>query len=275
MPIETRHPVYTKHDKRRIRARDANEGEDAVKEAGVAYLPKLQDQTDIDYQAYKLRSVYFNATGRSVDGMVGLINRKEPTVELPDAIEDMEDTATEEGQSLEEVAKCATELMLVGGRLGILIDRPTEDNETPFLVVYAAEEITNWRETDDGELIMVVLEEGYFEADVQDPYTLVARIRFRELIMGELIDEAGEPTGTIGYIQRVWQKTEVQTTGTKGGYVVVQTIVPLQDGQPMDAIPFVFVNPKGVGIAVWEPPILDIATPDRPAHALGQRRGRQ
>ena len=181
-------------------------GEDAVKNATTAYLPKLEDQTDPEYNAYRLRAVYFNATGRTVDGMTGLVNRKAPVIELPASIEYLEEKATEDGQSLAEVAKHATEGLLISGRLGFLVDRPRLDNQPPYLAGYAAEEITNWREAEDGTLTMVVLKEGYYEADSQDPYTLKAKVRYRELVLIADQDPAGEPLGTATYHQRLWKR---------------------------------------------------------------------
>jgi hypothetical protein len=172
----------------------------------------------------------------------------------------MEESATKDGSSLEEVTKDATESMLVSGRLGLLVDRPPADNEPSYIVCYSAEEIINWREDEDDELLLVVLQEGYFEeTSPEDPYTLVAKVRYRELVMAEILTEAGEPTGTTGYVQRVWeQDTNPQSNVGAGEYIINDEIVPLKDGAPLDHIPFTFVNPKGVGLEVHNPPILDI-----------------
>ncbi len=67
-----------------LRARDLIAGEDAVKAAGQRYLPRLEAQSDAEYQGYKSRACFFNATGRTFDGFLGLVFRLEPTVKLPD-----------------------------------------------------------------------------------------------------------------------------------------------------------------------------------------------
>ncbi len=59
-------------------------GEDAVKAAGEAFLPRLELQTDAEYGAYKARASFFNATSRTADGFLGLIFRRAPFVRLPD-----------------------------------------------------------------------------------------------------------------------------------------------------------------------------------------------
>lgn len=257
MPITSTHPQYRKFYDRWTRAQDASDGEDAVKERGTSYLPKLEEQTDTDYRAYKTRAVYFNATGRTVDGMSGLINRKKPVIEVPKTIENITSQATMDGMSLSEVAKGVTEGLLIGGRVGILVDRPEMENEPAYLALYETTEITNWREDDDGNLLMVVLKEGYYEPLTTDPYILEDKIRYRELFLGSLIDEAGEEIpDTIGYTQRVWEQNDL-TNGQ--AFVVTREVTPLRNGEPLDKIPFVLLTPKGLGTDVWEPPILDIA----------------
>lgn len=257
MPITSTHPQYRHYYDRWTRAQDASDGEDAVKQRGTAYLPKLEEQSDDDYRAYKTRAVYFNATGRTVDGMSGLINRKAPVVEMPTAIEGLQDKATTDGMSLSEVAKGITEALLIGGRVGILVDRPELENEPPYLALYTTTEITNWREDEDGNLLMVVLKEGYYEPLTSDPYILEDKVRYRELFLGSQIDEQGdEIPDTVGYTQRVWE----QNTLTDGqNFVVTREITPLRNGQPLEKIPFVLLTPKGLGTVIWEPPILDIA----------------
>ncbi len=67
------------------RARDLLAGEDAVKAAGVKYLPRLEAQTEDEYQAYKGRACFFNATRRAADAFVGLVFRKAPFVRMPES----------------------------------------------------------------------------------------------------------------------------------------------------------------------------------------------
>ena len=86
MPTDSTHPDYEANLIAGLRARDVFAGEDAVKAAGVRYLPRLDSQSDDEYAAYKARTSFFNATARTVDGFVGLIFRREPTVKLPERV---------------------------------------------------------------------------------------------------------------------------------------------------------------------------------------------
>jgi hypothetical protein len=93
MPVNVKHSEYLKFEPRWLRCRHCYEGSDAVKEAGVTYLPEL-DSHKISgggraYEAYKARALFFNATGRTVDGFAGAVFQKTPTVKLEPEQEDV------------------------------------------------------------------------------------------------------------------------------------------------------------------------------------------
>ena len=83
MPVDSTHLDYDANAAAWLRARDVLAGEDAVKAAGIRYLPQLDSQSDNEYIAYKERASFFNATARTADGFVGLIFRREPSVKFP------------------------------------------------------------------------------------------------------------------------------------------------------------------------------------------------
>src|SRR5512137_2014629 len=84
MPANSTHADYDASLPAWIRARDLLAGEDAVKAAGAKYLPRLDGQTDEDYEAYKARACFSNATRRAADAFVGLVFRKAPFVKIPE-----------------------------------------------------------------------------------------------------------------------------------------------------------------------------------------------
>lgn len=70
---------------------DACAGEHAVKVRGELYLPRPNpmDQSpaaDARYKAYIQRATYFNAAGRTLNGLIGLAFGKWPEINLPTAI---------------------------------------------------------------------------------------------------------------------------------------------------------------------------------------------
>src|SRR3954469_8759074 len=84
MPVNSLHPDYEQMLPAWTRARDVLAGEDAIKAAGEKYLPRLTEQSDSEYLAYKARAAFFNATSRTADGYVGLIFRRAPFIKLPE-----------------------------------------------------------------------------------------------------------------------------------------------------------------------------------------------
>ncbi len=82
--VNSAHPDYDANAAAWLRASDVFAGEDAVKSAGKLYLPKLDSPSFDEYNAYRSRASFFNATARIADGFVGLIFRREPTFKVPD-----------------------------------------------------------------------------------------------------------------------------------------------------------------------------------------------
>jgi hypothetical protein len=84
MPVNSTHPEYDAMAPDWIRARDVIAGEDAVKAAGVRYLPRLDCQTEEEYGANRDRASFFNASARTGEGFAGLIFRRVPFLKIPE-----------------------------------------------------------------------------------------------------------------------------------------------------------------------------------------------
>ena len=101
MAVDNTHSQYNAKATMWERCRDCCEGSDAVKAKGQKYLPQLTDQTPNEYEAYKARANFYGATGRTVNGLAGMVFRKEPKVELPGPVEDCAGDITLTGVPLE------------------------------------------------------------------------------------------------------------------------------------------------------------------------------
>src|SRR5258708_16883835 len=84
VPVNSTHAEYDTSAAEWIRARDVIAGEDAVRAAGVRYLPRLDCQTEEEYAAYRDRASFFNASARTGEGFAGLIFRRVPFLKIPD-----------------------------------------------------------------------------------------------------------------------------------------------------------------------------------------------
>lgn len=235
MPINSTHPKYDARLPQWVKCRDAFEGEDAIKKAGVAYLPKLKGQEDDDYKAYKRRALFYSITAKSVSALVGMATSKDPKIVYPESM-NMYFNDSEMIQFSEIYAMSLGEVILMS-RCGILVDLPT-DGGNPYPAIYQAEDIINWRSNDNGKLTLVVLREEYDLQDPSDEYVTTREIRFREL---RLIDNV--------YTQRIYNK-DAEFVGEP---------TPLIRGKPLDFIPFFVVNPVGTGMNDHKPLMLDIA----------------
>lgn len=241
--------------------RDVVVGQRAVHKAGRAYLPELGGQTQAEYDAYKMRALFMNATGRTVEGLVGLVFRKDPVLGKLFTQAPFKDYAQDidmAGTSLAGFAqKCVTDAIVVA-RCGVLVDHPAppappkkgakitiEQSRSlgmrPYLTHYRAEDILNWRfaRIDNQVRLSQVFLQEEDETDTKG-----TKKQIRELSLD----------GGV-YVQRIWR----QGSGRKVGWVASPDIVPKMDGKPITVIPFWLIQPMEGRGDVQDPPIEDLA----------------
>ena len=256
MKLDTTHAQYEKYAPLWQSLRDAIEGEYAVKAAGTAYLPKLGGQSYEEYAAYKLRASFYNATGRTVDGLSGMVFRKPMDVQAPDAMTVFLEDASLRGVDFQGFAESIVEEDLVVGRAGVLVDYPHVEaaamsqaqaerlNLRPFLVQYNAESILDWRLTqleNKTVLSMVKLRECVYEPVDEFNQEEIEQIRVLDLNEG-------------GYRQRIFRRDvngDWQQFGTD--------IIPTMRGLPLSFIPFIFVGVRDTTPHIDKPPLIDLA----------------
>jgi len=271
------------------RARDVFAGEDAVKEAGEKYLPRLDFQDDTDYLAYKARASFFNASARTADGFVGLIFRRDPIFKLPegsgvgDSLTEFVEDADMLGTSLSAFAKkLVTEIMNVG-RAGTLIDwngngAGKSGEDRAYAVAYTAEDIINWqtaRVKGRNVLTLVVLNETCQKLSV-DAFVAeeIQQLRVLKLVPG------ASDTADWSYQVEIWQYLNKDSSSNSGlvdhsfwkafmgggqatspvkkEWQLVDTLTPVRQGKPLPLIPFVFHGPRHSLPDVDKVPLADI-----------------
>jgi hypothetical protein len=232
--------------------RDVMLGERAVKAGGARYVPRLEGQTDGDFQAFVERSYFYGATARTVSGYLGMIFRRDPAVKLPEtqALHEWRLDADLLGKSLEEYAREVAAEVVTVGRCGSLVD--WEDSEgRAYCSLYKAEDILNWREERiQGrlQLTLVVLRE-VVEASGEDGFSGISRERIRVLRL---------VPGADGWEYQVelWRPSG----GDQTGYVLDTVCKPTRRGRALPNIPFVFHGPAFSRPWVEGSPIADIVT---------------
>lgn len=247
--------------------RDASAGEDAVKDAGETYLPKLGGQDKDEYHAYKSRASYHNATGRTIDGLSGMVFRKPPTVEHPNAMQPVMDDVTLGGLNFQGFSEITVDETLKVGRVGIMVDFPRVEtggitqaqaermNLRPFLSLYKAESIIDWRVGQVGN--KTVLTHVRLRETVQEPVDEFSEEDIDQIRVLKLFRDDDEGNEQIAYHQEIWRL--IETEKGKKEWVLVDTIVPERNRKALDFIPFIFIGPRDTTPEVDKPPLIDLA----------------
>lgn len=253
---DTQHAEYAEASAKWQMCRDAIEGEDAVHKAGERYLPKLKGQDSADYAAYVKRTPFYNATARTIDGLVGMLFRKEPVLEAPEAMAGMTADMTLTDCCFNELSEIVAREVIGVGRVGLLVEYPTvaespvtvaqaaASNLRPYVTTYKAETIINWRcerVNNAMQPVMIVLTESVME---WSGFEVKAVPQIRALLL-----EEGR------YIQRIFRKNDKQEWEQHGA-----DIIPLMRGKPLPFIPMVVFGPARNDMAVQKSPVYDLVT---------------
>ena len=254
MTVTHKHPEYSEYLPVWKQNRDAAAGSRAIKKGAETYLPVLSGHSGAEsdeYKGYLARAYYYNATGRTIDALSGMVFQSEPEITMPESLSDFVDDVTLSGCSLTELANEILEDLLRVDRYGLLVDfegstegltraQADAQNKRPKLVGYRAEDITNWRYGRVNgvyQLTLVVLKEyveaekdaGGFETETAEQYRVL-----------RLVTDTEVPV----YFQELWV-----ASGTKGKFTLAESFTPRMNGQTFDQLPFrIFAQNAGPSI---------------------------
>lgn len=158
MSVENLHPLYVTRSKQWKIIRDCVEGEDAIKSAKEAYLPKNVGWSDEQYAAYITRARWNNYTAQNLDGMHGLIFRRNPIITTKDSQlkrSGILDNIDRKGTDINQFISDVTYDVMQTSFGGVLVDLPSAEGVMtvseaeklgirPYLRYYPAESIINW-----------------------------------------------------------------------------------------------------------------------------------
>lgn len=155
------------------RNRAAVGGERPVKAAGVEFLPPLSSmccktvdgetirtanltpEGQASFNKYLANAYFYGATGRTVDGLNGLIHSKPPVCELPSNLEYIKENSNGKGGSLRVLSSKGTTEAFQTPQSGYLLAMPSIPsgisradaerlNAVPKIVHYNFESVINW-----------------------------------------------------------------------------------------------------------------------------------
>lgn len=270
--VTQKHPEYRAMLRTWTLVADCVAGEEAVKAKGKEYLPAPASNDGEDskkvkqrYDDYVMRACYFNATGRTLKGLVGEVFSRDSTVEVMPIFEPLMSNLDGFGRSSEQLAKEGLSFALQYGRGGYLADYPNQlddggkvkqttvkdlanHNVRPRVLSYPPQAIINWRLKNYGALSLlglVVLEEANLEVD-EFEFEENTKPQYRVLRL----------TAERQYTVEIWRED-----ANKKAFVMVEGPFTPQDksGNPFYIIPFAFYGPDDNGASPNLSPLADIA----------------
>jgi hypothetical protein len=264
MSVKHQHNEYTDMMPKWQRCIDVCAGQDAIHDAGPAYLPALADQDNAEYQNYKNRAPFYNATWRTIVGLQGMIFRKPPAVTVPDIVKEMLDDITMDGTPMHLFALNLAEECLKLGRVGVWVDFPVAPdgateadakigNFRPSMKKYVATSIINWKTktiNNKTMLSMIVLKEMKYEA--------VDQFEDKEKDQYRVLDLTTDNEGLSYYYRVRIFEIKIDPETQEEVDVLISTAIPKIKGKVLDTIPFQFMGVDDVNWCVDEPPLIDL-----------------
>lgn len=269
--VAAKHPDYVFRKGQWDKCRHCAEGEDAVKDNGVRYLPQLKGQSLQEYSAYKSRASFYAATGRTVDGILGIMFRKDPTfagTEFNSKALEWKESLGAEHESFTSFAESCGRTLLTTGFGGVLIDFPeaAPAGTIPYWAKYQGQSVINWRTAsingDPDTLVLLVLEEVKEEPRKGSDFEYETKTYYRVL---ELVVVRDGDSSTMRCRHRLYSRMSgrdsTKNRGAQGQAFILEENEKylVSDGRYVDFIPFVFITPEGNTAKAPKPPVLDIA----------------
>lgn len=236
--------------------RDVVKGGRHLKDKGMEYLPKHAKEEVHDYAVRLKNSVLFNGTERTVEGLTGMVFRRDPVLQdVPSVIEGHLENIDNAGTHFDVFSKQLFSDAIEVGHAGILVEVPAverpEDRELtdaeeaalgvrPYWCHYAKEDILSWR------------------TEVVAGRTLLSQLVLRETVMEEDGDY-GEKEVTY---YRVLRRGAEGVTFERLRIDEDDESVVVEDSGPItnqSEIPFVVVYGKRTALMESRPPLLDLA----------------
>lgn len=242
--------------------RQVHGGTKSMRAEKEKYLPRHPMETVEKYKKRLSIAVAYNALRRTVDGLIGMIFRREPTVseDMPGAMQDHADNIDLKGNNLPVFLRETGENALLDGHTWIHVESPRTDGVRtdreaeqagirPYWINVKKSQAINWRyEMRNGRpvLTLFVYREGAVDPDGEFGEKAVDRIRV--LREGERA-ENGERTNVRG---ELWELQE-DSEGVKRWVLDVQYRVGVTE------IPVVALYAEKTAEYESRPPLQDLA----------------
>lgn len=248
MPVQSNHSDYADHVSAWKKIRDTLAGEDAIKLAGKDYLPQPTGLDTTQYNAYKERAMFFGASRRTINGLLGAVFRKEPEIVIPERFERLKKNVDLAGTNIFIFARMITREVMSMARYGVLVDITDEAAARAYMVAYHAENIINWRERNINGVTVVdqVILKETIEKPASDGFGSEKSTRYRVLELEE------QENGKFYYVVRLFEKF------SEGDPSETSRLEPTVRGKRLEFIPFQFFGVDNLEPSVDQSPIKEL-----------------
>ena len=251
-----KHPAYDDMLPKWEKMRDTVNGEDAIKDAGTAYLHmtsgQQRDGSDglARYNNYKQRAVYLNFPKGTVKDAMGMLYARQPYVEIPKNLEYLRTNATPKKEGLVSLMENINKQQLIYGRVFVLADI-RKDTKEIYYATYPAKSVINWHSLADDQLpdldYVVLDESGPTFSEADKKYIWEDRLRVLGIFEGVYYSFTTTPDELD-----VIDFTDLST-------LPANAMAPSYNGKTLTEIPGTFINVTHTGPGVEDPPLLDQA----------------
>lgn len=260
MSIESVHTQYEEAVEGWKTVIDCIAGSRTIKKLGETYLPRLEGQTDVEYEKYKQRGNFFNGTSTANRAQTGLLTRKPADTgsELDDSVlADIDICGNDLNTYLTEVAEAVSST----GRACTIVEW-SEEEQRPYFAFYREVDILDWHTTRYGgknRLDYLKVRERDDEMRDDDISTAnTERIRIYRIKDGILQVEVFSDRNKAAMITESGVETYLGR-GVTSSMEAEEILEPKRAGKNLDFIPVVFHNATNNKPDVGEIPLEDLA----------------
>lgn len=262
--VDSKHPLYGRYKDTWDMIDACIEGEQAVKAASTKYLPvpnpheadskdaKVRAAAARRYGNYLKRARFLNATGRTLNGMLGIVFTEPVVIQLDGQLSTLTKDADGKGQPMTQFLRDSVAENLKSGRGYILADytgngeATAETQGDPVLRLFYGPQIINWRTT-GGKDTLIVLQ---YKEDVTDDNSFInsERTVWLELRM-------------VNGAAHIRKWTQEDGSNTFSGNSTQSELVMITDanGAPLDEFPGAWIGSVNNDAFPDPAPLADIA----------------
>tara|TARA_R110000772_G_scaffold45987_5_gene105112 strand:+ start:873 stop:2375 length:1503 start_codon:yes stop_codon:yes gene_type:complete len=260
MSIESVHTQYEENVEGWKTVIDCIAGGRTIKKLGETYLPRLDGQTDKEYQKFKQRGNFFNGTSTANRAQTGLLTRKPPETETELDAQVLADIDMQ-GNTITNYCVELAEAVSSTGRACTIIEW-SEEEQRPYFAFYREVDILDWHTTRTrGKNVLDYLKVRERDDEMKGDDVSTAnteRIRIYRIRDGILtVDVYSDRNKTSQYTG-----SGVETYLGKGitsSMEAEETFEPMRGGKNMTFIPVVFHGATHTKPDVGEIPLEDLA----------------